>query len=106
MTEAVDMESNTKQPVNSDLCAVVTGANKGIGLATVHQLARQGITIVLTARNKEHGINVIESLKRASGLSNVIFHLLDVQDSLSIANLAEFIGARFRKLDILVKSRT
>lgn len=87
----------------SDLCAVVTGANKGIGLATVRLLAQQGVTVVLTGRNEKLGLDAVESLSREFGLSNVIFHQLDVRDSVSVANLAQFIAARFGKLDILVK---
>ncbi len=35
--------------------AVVTGANRGIGLAIVAELARQGLTVVLTARDAQKG---------------------------------------------------
>ncbi|KAL6519701.1 hypothetical protein OROHE_017310 [Orobanche hederae] len=36
--------------------AVVTGANRGIGLETVRQLAAAGVTVVLTARNEKQGL--------------------------------------------------
>ncbi|XP_043715191.1 (+)-neomenthol dehydrogenase-like isoform X1 [Telopea speciosissima] len=83
--------------------AVVTGANKGIGLETCRQLASNGVLVVLTARDKKRGIKAVESLK-GSGLSNVIFHQLDVTDLASVASLAVFIKTQFGKLDILVNN--
>ncbi|KAG1355107.1 putative Salutaridine reductase [Cocos nucifera] len=41
---------------------------------------------------------------RESGLSDVVFHQLDVTDSSSITSLARYIGAQFGKLDILVNN--
>ncbi|KAG2674058.1 hypothetical protein I3760_13G118600 [Carya illinoinensis] len=83
--------------------AVVTGANKGIGLETVRQLASQGVTVVLTARNEKRGTEAISKLHE-SGLSNVVFHQLDVLDHASILNLVKFIQEKFGRLDILVNN--
>ena len=85
--------------------AVVTGANKGIGLETVKQLASNGIKVVLTARDEKRGLEALEKLEEF-GLSDlVVFHQLDVTDSASVASLANFIKIRFGKLDILVCTR-
>ncbi|QCE02780.1 carbonyl reductase [Vigna unguiculata] len=84
--------------------AVVTGANKGIGLEIVRQLASEGIKVVLTARNEERGLQALQKLN-ASGLSHlVLFHQLDVADAASVASLAHFIKSKFGKLDILVNN--
>ncbi|KAJ9681572.1 hypothetical protein PVL29_020439 [Vitis rotundifolia] len=83
--------------------AVVTGANKGIGLEICRQLAANGVIVVLTARDEKRGVEALESLK-GSGLSNVVFHQLDVGDPASIASLADFIKTQFGKLDILVNN--
>lgn len=84
--------------------AVVTGANKGIGLEIVKQLASAGIKVVLTARDEKRGLHALETLK-ASGLSDfVVFHQLDVADAASVASLADFVKSRFGKLDILVNN--
>ena len=81
----------------------MTGANKGIGLEIVRQLASTGIKVVLTARNEERGLQALETLK-ASALSHlVLFHQLDVADAATVASLADFIKSKFGKLDILVK---
>ncbi|KAK4418675.1 (+)-neomenthol dehydrogenase [Sesamum alatum] len=85
--------------------AVVTGANKGIGLEVCRQLAAQGITVVLTARNEKRGLEAVEKLKASSSLSgSIIFHQLDVADSASVASLAQFVKSQFGKLDILVNN--
>ncbi|GJU06499.1 short-chain dehydrogenase/reductase SDR [Tanacetum coccineum] len=84
-------------------CAVVTGANRGIGLEICRQLATKGVEVILTARNESRGLEAVENLN-ISGLSNVIFHQLDINDSTSIACLAKFIETRFKKLDILLGS--
>ncbi|KZV26728.1 short-chain dehydrogenase/reductase 2b-like [Dorcoceras hygrometricum] len=44
--------------------AVVTGANKGIGLEVCRQLASKGITVVLTARDERRGLEAVEKLKK------------------------------------------
>ncbi|KAK7292631.1 hypothetical protein RJT34_15482 [Clitoria ternatea] len=85
-------------------CAVVTGANKGIGYGICKKLASHGILVVLTARNEERGLKAVENLKEF-GLSDfVVFHQLDVTDPSSVASLASFIKTRFGKLDILVNN--
>lgn len=83
------------------LVAVVTGANKGIGLETVRQLCREGVTVILTARDEKRGKDATASLHE-SGFTNVVFHQLDVRDPASVASLAKFIKHEFNKLDILV----
>ncbi|XP_057454552.1 (+)-neomenthol dehydrogenase-like [Lotus japonicus] len=84
--------------------AVVTGANKGIGLEIVKQLASVDIKVVLTARDEKRGLQALETLKD-SGLSDlVVFHQLDVADAASAASLADFVKSKFGKLDILVNN--
>ncbi|KAK2973199.1 hypothetical protein RJ640_009829 [Escallonia rubra] len=83
--------------------AVVTGANKGIGLETVRRLAAAGLTVVLTARDEKRGADATRAL-HASGLSNVVFHQLDVQDPKSVESLGKFIQDQFGRLDVLVNN--
>ncbi|ONI22966.1 hypothetical protein PRUPE_2G161100 [Prunus persica] len=84
--------------------AVVTGANKGIGLETVRQLASNGFTVVLTARDEKRGLEAVEKLKESGLSGQVVFHQLDVANPATVASLAEFIKTQFGKLDILVNN--
>ncbi|XP_044961759.1 salutaridine reductase-like [Hordeum vulgare subsp. vulgare] len=83
--------------------AVVTGGNKGIGFEVCRQLASYGITVVLTARDETRGAEAVERL-RALGVTDVIFHQLEITDASSITTLVDFLEARFGKLDILVNN--
>lgn len=83
--------------------AVVTGGNRGIGLEVCRQLALQGVTVILTARDEKRGKDAAESLRHESNLANIIFHQLDILDKNSRASLARHIESRYGKLDILVK---
>lgn len=82
--------------------ALVTGANKGIGLETVRQLAGQGITVLLGARDEKRGAEAANQLK-GEGL-DVQFLQIDVNDTASQDNAAKFIADKFGKLDILVNN--
>jgi (+)-neomenthol dehydrogenase len=84
--------------------AVVTGANKGIGLEIVKQLASNGIKVVLTARDEKRGLEAVEKLKALGLPGQVVFHQLDVADSATVASLADFVKTQFGKLDILVNN--
>lgn len=83
--------------------AVVTGGNRGIGFEICRQLASNGITVVLTARDEKRGVEAVNALGK-HGLSNVVFHPLEVGDRSSAARLADFVRKKFGKLDILVNN--
>nr|GMC84838.1 (+)-neomenthol dehydrogenase-like isoform X2 [Ipomoea batatas] len=84
--------------------AVVTGGNKGIGFEICRQLACDGVTVVLTARNEQKGAEAVEKL-RGLGLSdNVLFHRLDVTDASTVSSLVHFVNTNFGRLDILVNN--
>ncbi len=83
--------------------AVVTGANKGIGFEIVRQLAKEGITVVLTARDETRGKEALESLK-SQELHNVNFHPLDVASQESILAFADWLRKTYGGIDILVST--
>lgn len=85
---------------NSDRVAVVTGANRGLGLETCRQLAQQGIKVVVTSRSVDKGQAAAEQLRKA-GL-DVHFHVLDVAKTESVKVFADYIKKNYGRLDILV----
>jgi NAD(P)-dependent dehydrogenase (short-subunit alcohol dehydrogenase family) len=82
--------------------AVVTGANRGIGLEIVRQLARQGLRVVLTARDAAKG-EAARARLAAEGL-DVAFCALDVRDAGQVRAAAVWVEARFGRLDVLVNN--
>ncbi|HEY9602631.1 MAG TPA: SDR family NAD(P)-dependent oxidoreductase, partial [Allocoleopsis sp.] len=71
--------------MTSEKTALVTGANKGIGLEIVRQLAKAGFRVFLTARSRQRGEETVRKLQE-DGL-NVEFLQLDVTDETSIEQL-------------------
>jgi len=82
--------------------AIVTGANRGIGLETCRQLNQLGIITILTSRDETKGKSAIVSLHKEDG--NLLFHQLDVADSASVAQLKSFVIENFKRCDILVNN--
>ncbi len=82
--------------------ALVTGANRGIGLEVVRQLAQQGMRVILGARDAAKGEAAAQPLRRA-GLA-VYPHQLDVTDQQSIYRLHTAVTTNFGRLDILVNN--
>ncbi len=82
--------------------AVVTGGNRGIGLEIVRQLARQGVRVVLTARDVAKG-EAARARLAAEGL-DVALHALDVRDGGQARAAAVWVEARFGRLDVLVNN--
>ncbi|XP_054713081.1 carbonyl reductase [NADPH] 1-like [Uloborus diversus] len=83
--------------------AVVTGSNKGIGLAIVRGLCKKfDGDVLLTARNEERGRAAVQKLQ-SEGL-NPKFHLLDICCSDSIKILAEYLKKEYGGLDVLVNN--
>lgn len=82
--------------------ALITGANKGIGLEVARQLGAQGITVFLGARNPHLG-KVAEEKLRADG-ADAYFIELDVTNPEIIARAANQLYAQHNRLDILVNN--
>ncbi len=82
--------------------ALVTGANKGIGLEIARQLGRQGVRVVLGARDEERGRQAV-ALLRAEGLDAHPLPL-DVTDEDSVRRAFEMLDAGHGRLDILVNN--
>lgn len=83
--------------------AVVAGSSRGIGLETVRHLAKQGLTVVLTARNHAYGLAIAKSVVD-EGYPNVHFHQLDVQSDQSVSLFADWIKNKFGGIDILINN--
>lgn len=79
--------------------ALVTGANKGIGMAIARGLAERGLTVLVGSRTLENGIAAAESIGASAHALQ-----LDVTDAASIAAAAERIRAEFGGLDVLINN--
>lgn len=86
----------------SDSVALVTGANRGIGLEVCRQLAQQGKTVYLAARTRDRADAAAHTLSE-EGLS-VLPLTLDVTVSETIAGAVQTVEAAFGRLDILVNN--
>ena len=83
--------------------AIVTEANKGIGLETALQLAaRHNMTVLIGARDASRGREAAAKLSAAGHDARAV--LLDVTDQLTIDAAAKWIEAEFGRLDVLVNN--
>jgi len=82
--------------------ALVTGANRGLGLETSRQLLRRGMRVVMTGRDEA----AIERARRALGDDsvNAIAVRMDVADSASIEAARQTIVDRVGQVDVLVNN--
>lgn len=88
--------------MSSGKIALVTGANQGIGLETVRQLAAKGIHMLLAARTMEKATAAAMTLQ-AGGLDVQPLEL-DITNEGHIAAAVAFVNSNFGKLDILVNN--
>lgn len=71
--------------------ALITGANRGIGLETARQLGAKGIKVLIGARSEEKGLEA-ESALRNEGL-DVEFVKIDVDDPATHESARKYIEA-------------
>ena len=83
--------------------ALITGANKGIGLETAKQLLQNGFHVYLGSRDFKNGAEAAEKLK-SEGFANVEALQLDVTDENSVKAAREKIGKRIEALDVLINN--
>ncbi|MGC4798478.1 SDR family NAD(P)-dependent oxidoreductase [Micromonospora saelicesensis] len=86
--------------------ALVTGSTSGIGRATALKLARAGVRVIVSGRNAERGLEVVEQIHAEGGKADfVAADLRDAQSAVELAaratQAAESAGGT---LDILVNN--
>jgi len=91
-------------PLNTSTIALITGANKGLGLETSRQLASppHSYHVLMTCRDSTRGKAAASSLQ-AQGLS-VEYISLDVTDDESISAAANTIKEKYGHIDVLVNN--
>ena len=89
---------------------VITGANKGIGYGIVKALAENenNYTLIMTSRNSDLGQQarkeIISSVSGNNLESRLVYHQLDINDTLSRGNFKKFLIEKYSKIDVLVNN--
>ena len=81
--------------------AVVTGGSGGIGAATVRELAAAGATVVI---GYNRSLERAEALRASLGGAGHCLQQIRNEDAASVCALADMVGTKFGKADILVNS--
>ena len=82
--------------------ALITGANKGIGLEIARQLGKLGITVLVGARSPKRGEDAAAVLRAEGADAHAL--TLDVTHGPSAQRAHDFIEREYGKLDILVNN--
>ncbi len=82
--------------------ALITGANRGIGLEVARQLAALGHQVILSSRDEEKGRAALASIQQNQDLLS--YHQLDVTDAESVERIKNWILNQYGRLDILVNN--
>ena len=88
--------------MHTNRVALITGANKGLGIEIARQLGRRSVTVVLGARDNTKANEAANKLK-AEGIDAHAVKL-DVTDEADVAALPAFFESKFGRLDILVNN--
>jgi 3-oxoacyl-[acyl-carrier protein] reductase len=83
--------------------AVVTGGSVGIGLAVAHALAREGVQLVLCARNEARVAEKAKEIAAAHGVK-AIGIAADVADAQAVQRVLDGVEAAFGGADILINN--
>jgi len=82
--------------------ALITGANRGLGLETAKQLGQQGVTVIVGARKASVAEETAAQLRQAG--IDAYGVQLEVTNAADRAAVANYIQDKFGKLDILINN--
>lgn len=82
--------------------AIVTGASSGIGAATAHRLAHEGLHVILIARRLERLIGLATDIKQNGGVADVISADLTRENDRS--RVYEQVTRTYGEADVLINN--
>ncbi len=100
---------STKSPPRgarlSGKVALVTGGNRGIGLAIARALASEACNLIISGRNQETLEQAAANLRQhVPGSARVLPWVCDVRDLASVERMFATVAREFERLDILVNN--
>jgi len=81
--------------------AIVTGGSRGIGLAIVEELAREGVEVAIVARDRAVAEAAASAVTHKTG-TRVIASVADTGDDASVVAMGKDVAQRLGAVDILV----
>ena len=87
---------------SENMVALVTGANKGMGREISRQLGKQGMTVLIGARDEARGEQAAKEL-HDEGIDARFLHI-DVTDDETVQAARDRIESEFGRLDVLVNN--
>ena len=91
-------------PSQKGRIAIVTGANRGLGLEIATALARAGATVVLACRNAARAAGAVDQLRARVAEARVEQRAVDLGELASIRRFAADCARDFPRVDLLVNN--
>jgi NAD(P)-dependent dehydrogenase (short-subunit alcohol dehydrogenase family) len=95
-------KTTPREPVLSGRLALITGANRGIGLAIARALAREGCNLIITGRDQRALVKSRTELEKLN--VQVLAQSCDVRSPDSVDYLLALIRGLHQPLDILINN--
>jgi len=88
------------------MVVLITGSNKGIGLAIAELFARSGYNsdIIITSRNLENGNKTLKTLQEKYPNSKFALHQLDINDQQSRSEIINWAKSKYGKINVLLNN--
>ncbi|MCR5120005.1 MAG: SDR family oxidoreductase [Lachnospiraceae bacterium] len=83
--------------------AIVTGANSGMGMATVEALSDEGATVIMLCRDEKRGREALAKLSEVNSRKLDLI-LCDLGDFDSIRAFVRLVRRKYERIDILVNN--
>src|SRR4051794_20215286 len=90
--------------MNEQRVAIVTGANKGLGLAVAENFVKEGKKVVFVIRSKENLEQTRQRFQQEEIQEQVMFIQLDVSDINGIKSAVNEVLNKWGRIDILVNN--
>ncbi|MEE3952413.1 SDR family oxidoreductase [Peribacillus frigoritolerans] len=84
--------------------AIVTGANSGMGLATVISLAKKGVHVIMLCRNEEKGKKALLTAREETKSNNLELMICDLGSIESIHRSVNTFKENYDTLDLLINN--
>jgi len=95
-------ETHLREPSLSGRLALITGANRGIGLAIARALAREGCNLIITGRDERALVKARTELEKLN--VQVLAQSCDVRSPDSVDYLFALVRGLHKPLDILINN--